>query len=80
MRHYYISSGAKNGFYTLRVLSRSAGSEDAPPFVQDNYCCNLATDWDRALEKASTRASLDMKPFSIVSTASPNDVAIGTRS
>lgn len=74
MRHYYISSGAKNGFYTLRSLSRSAGSEDAPPFVQDNYCCNLATDWDRALEKARSRAtraeiklydggSFDLTPF-----------------
>ncbi|UIW11624.1 MAG: hypothetical protein [Enterobacter phage ENC7] len=43
---YFISSGAKNAMYTLRVERRGGG------FTSDNYICNLSTDPDKAEEKA----------------------------
>ncbi|UZS00407.1 hypothetical protein [Serratia phage SMP] len=43
---FYISSGAKNAMYTLRTIIRGNG------FEVDNYICNLATDPERAEEKA----------------------------
>ena len=41
-RELYISSGLKNGFYTLRVRSRSGH------YCADNYLRNLSTDPDKA--------------------------------
>ncbi|QDH49183.1 hypothetical protein PHYNN_60 [Pantoea phage Phynn] len=43
---YYISSGAKNAMYTLRV--KRVGGQ----FCSDNYICNLSTDPTLAEEKA----------------------------
>ena len=43
---YFISSGAKNAMYTLRVERRGGG------YTSDNYICNLSTDPEKAEEKA----------------------------
>lgn len=43
----YISSGAKNAMYTLRVFVQFAGGP-----ARDNYICNLARDPEVAEEKA----------------------------
>lgn len=45
-REIYISSGRKNGFYTLRSATTSAH------YTSDNHLRNLSTDPDKAEEKA----------------------------
>src|SRR4051812_33635236 len=43
---YYIATGRKNGFYTLRC------TRDGGMFQTDNYVRTLAVDEDKAVEKA----------------------------
>ena len=53
--YYYISSGAKNKMYTLRVSFteiRTSSSGTSYPIPHDLYCCNLSTDIDKAYAKA----------------------------
>lgn len=47
---FYISTGRKNGFYTLRVQNRIPGGSFEIP---DNHVCTLARDEAVAIEKAS---------------------------
>jgi uncharacterized protein (DUF3820 family) len=47
IRTYYISTGAKNAMYTLRLAIVGNGH-----FI-DNYVCNLAATEDKAIEKAT---------------------------
>lgn len=46
-KFYYISSGEKNAMRTLRHVVNVPGS-----FFEDTYICNLARDYDTAVEKA----------------------------
>lgn len=45
---YYLSSGEKNAMRTLRVC------RSGPNFYSDEYICNLARDFDTAIEKAKS--------------------------
>jgi uncharacterized protein (DUF3820 family) len=47
IRNYYISTGAKNAMYTLRVAVRGN------VHFLDNYICNLAATEEKAIEKAT---------------------------
>jgi uncharacterized protein (DUF3820 family) len=47
IRNYYISTGAKNAMYTLRVAVRGN------VHFLDNYICNLAATEENAIEKAT---------------------------
>jgi len=53
---YYISSGAKNAMRTLRRLSVG------PNHYSDEYICNLARDFDTAVEKAKTHIGKNTLP------------------
>lgn len=63
-KSYYISSGAKNAMRTLRCVVTGKG------VYADNYVCNLARDYDAAIEKArrlvGDSAKLTYVPFELV--------------
>jgi len=61
---YYISTGDKNGFYTLRSVYQGTkygsgpdGEVEGYTVYVDAYQGNLATEWNRALAKAKKRVS-----------------------
>lgn len=49
---YYISSGAKNAMYTLRVHRSGSANPNIWCMDIDFYICNLSTDQDKAEAKA----------------------------
>lgn len=51
-RSFYISTGAKNAMFTLRLCINS------PHFVNDVYICNLSTDAELAKEKAKATVAV----------------------
>ena len=61
---YYISSGAKNGFYTLRnQYAIKIGTMDGNRiYYYDDFICILATDAGRAVEKAERMGHKVQKP------------------
>jgi uncharacterized protein (DUF3820 family) len=63
-KFYYISSGAKNAMRTLRSVISVPGV-----YFRDEYICNLARDYDEAVEKAreriGTEAELKAQDFDL---------------
>ena len=63
-KFYYISSGEKNAMRTLRHVVSVPGS-----YYRDEYICNLARDFNEAVEKArekiGTKAKLNASDFDL---------------
>jgi len=77
---YYIGTGALSGMYTLRVTwTEKNKSWDGEVYesTHDQYQCNLATDWDRAVAKAQAMvdkhddAHLDLNAFDLEHLTAP---------
>lgn len=49
---FYISTGRKQGFYTLRYRRDVVGSPHLSPYTPDNHICTLAATEEKAVEKA----------------------------
>lgn len=49
-RTYFISTGAKNGFYTLRMLVRR--TDERGELTSEHFIKSLSTSWDKAVTKA----------------------------
>lgn len=69
---YYIGTGDKNGFYTLRLLRRTwVGGEDGHFEMADSYIQNLSTNWDTAVAKVVARTLkngvplMSLEPFEL---------------
>lgn len=56
---YYISTGEKNGFYTLRRIQHEY-TNDGMVIIHDNFIKNLSTDWYKALQNAIDTRGCDL--------------------